>query len=314
MTSARCSIGRDLEALGHDVVGDDARCVGLGERGLELAEVGGLQDPRLVARGRAGRPGPRPRCDRSCRGCGPRARRRCRDARAASARRSRRRCGPRAAQAVGLLGAPVVGRRRASGARRDRARAARRHRRAARRPDTSPSGPARRGNGRGRASSAARRAWSGALLPGVGAVPASTPRTRRRGAQAHAWKLRGAKNTRAARIAARKAEPGPGRPPLLQYDVSPRRKRPRSRVHDDFSQRCLHAVRVEGALRRRHHHVLAGPALRPDRPERRRQVDLHEAADRRAAAAEGHGRRARRSSASSGRTSSPSTRSASSTP
>ena len=34
-----------------------------------------------------------------------------------------------------------------------------------------------------------------------------------------------------------------------------------------------------------------GPPLRPDRAERRRQVDVHEAADRRAAAAEGHRRR-----------------------
>ena len=50
-------------------------------------------------------------------------------------------------------------------------------------------------------------------------------------------------------------------------------------------QRRFHAVRVEGALRRRHHHVLARPALRPDRPERRRQVHVHEAADRRAHAA-----------------------------
>ena len=53
-----------------------------------------------------------------------------------------------------------------------------------------------------------------------------------------------------------------------------------------------------------------GPPLRPDRTERRRQVDVHEAADRRAAAAEGHGRRARRSSACCARISSRSTSSA----
>ena len=52
----------------------------------------------------------------------------------------------------------------------------------------------------------------------------------------------------------------------------------------------------------------AGPPLRPDRTERRRQVDVHEAADRRAAAAEGHRRPARRSSASCARISSRSTR------
>ena len=48
-------------------------------------------------------------------------------------------------------------------------------------------------------------------------------------------------------------------------------------------------------------------------PERRRQVHVHEDADRRAAAAEGHRRAGRRSSACCGRTSSPSTASASST-
>ena len=62
------------------------------------------------------------------------------------------------------------------------------------------------------------------------------------------------------------------------------------------------------------HDVLGGPPLRPHRPERRRQVDVHEAPDRRAAAAAGHRRPARRSSASCGRISSPSTSSASSTP
>ena len=50
----------------------------------------------------------------------------------------------------------------------------------------------------------------------------------------------------------------------------------------DFSPGCVHAVRVEGALRGRHRHVLGRPPLRPHRTERRRQVDVHEAADRRA--------------------------------
>ena len=80
-----------------------------------------------------------------------------------------------------------------------------------------------------------------------------------------------------------------------------------SSTSDDFSQRRVHAVRLEGPLRRRHHHVLRRPALRPDRAERRRQVHVHEAADRRAAAAEGHGRRGPTSSACCARTSSPST-------
>src|SRR5688572_17728288 len=53
---------------------------------------------------------------------------------------------------------------------------------------------------------------------------------------------------------------------------------------DDFSLWRVDAVRLEGALRGRHDHVFTGPPLRPDRPERRRQVHLHEAADRRAAA------------------------------
>ena len=56
---------------------------------------------------------------------------------------------------------------------------------------------------------------------------------------------------------------------------------------DDSGLGRVHAVRVEGALRRRDHHVLGRPPLRPDRPERRRQVHVHEAPDRRAAAAEG---------------------------
>ena len=56
----------------------------------------------------------------------------------------------------------------------------------------------------------------------------------------------------------------------------------------DFSPRCVHAVRVEGPLRRCHHDIFVGPPLRPDRPQRRRQVDLHEAADRRTAAAARH--------------------------
>jgi hypothetical protein len=46
-------------------------------------------------------------------------------------------------------------------------------------------------------------------------------------------------------------------------------------------------VRVEGALRRGVDDLLAGAALWPDRSERRRQVDLHEAAVGRPAAAEG---------------------------
>ena len=94
---------------------------------------------------------------------------------------------------------------------------------------------------------------------------------------------------------------------------NPKFKQLQQPVPNDYSSGRVHAVRLEGALRGRHHHVFAGPPLRPHRPERRRQVDVHEAADRRAAAAEGHGRRARRSSASSARTSSPSTSSASST-
>ena len=85
--------------------------------------------------------------------------------------------------------------------------------------------------------------------------------------------------------------PGLGRPGrALQWQVCGRCRE----ASHDFSQRRLHAVRLEGALRGRHHDVLGGPALRPDRPERRRQVHVHEAADRRAAAAEGHGRRGRR--------------------
>ena len=58
----------------------------------------------------------------------------------------------------------------------------------------------------------------------------------------------------------------------------------------------------------------AGPPLRPDRPERRRQVHVHEAADRRAARRRRARSCARRSSACCARTSSPSTSSASSTP
>ena len=61
------------------------------------------------------------------------------------------------------------------------------------------------------------------------------------------------------------------------------------KVHD-FSQRRVHAVRLEGALRGRHDDVFRGPAVRPDGPERRRQVHVHEAADRRARAPARHGR------------------------
>ncbi len=38
----------DLEALGHDVVGDHAFAIGLGEHGVELRQVGRGQDPRFV--------------------------------------------------------------------------------------------------------------------------------------------------------------------------------------------------------------------------------------------------------------------------
>ena len=61
-------------------------------------------------------------------------------------------------------------------------------------------------------------------------------------------------------------------------------------LFDDFGQRRLDAVRFEDPLRGRHHDVLGRPALRPDGPERRRQVHVHEAADGRDRAAEGHGR------------------------
>src|SRR5688572_29365398 len=57
-----------------------------------------------------------------------------------------------------------------------------------------------------------------------------------------------------------------------------------ARFHD-FCQRCVHAVRLEGALRGCDHHIPNRPALRPDRSERLRQVDVHEAADGRAATA-----------------------------
>jgi hypothetical protein len=40
---------RDLEALGHDVVGDEMLSIGLGEDRLHFREILGLQDPRLVA-------------------------------------------------------------------------------------------------------------------------------------------------------------------------------------------------------------------------------------------------------------------------
>ena len=76
---------------------------------------------------------------------------------------------------------------------------------------------------------------------------------------------------------------------------------------DDLSQRCVHAVRVEGPLRGCDHRLLSRPALRPHRSERRGQVDVHEAADRRAGAAARERDAARRSSACSSRTSSPST-------
>ena len=39
---------RHFEALGHDVVGDELPRVGLGQRGVDLRQVGGLEDPRLV--------------------------------------------------------------------------------------------------------------------------------------------------------------------------------------------------------------------------------------------------------------------------
>ena len=40
--------GRDLEALGHDVVGDELLRVGFGQRRLDLRQVGRFQNPRLV--------------------------------------------------------------------------------------------------------------------------------------------------------------------------------------------------------------------------------------------------------------------------
>ncbi len=80
------------------------------------------------------------------------------------------------------------------------------------------------------------------------------------------------------------AFPSPVRCPCaLQWQVCGRCRE----ASHDCSPRRLHAVRVEGALRRRDHDLLCGPPLRPDRPERRGQVHLHEAADGRAAAAEG---------------------------
>ena len=39
---------RHLEALGHDVVGDDAGAIGLGEGAFQLVEIRRLEDPRLV--------------------------------------------------------------------------------------------------------------------------------------------------------------------------------------------------------------------------------------------------------------------------
>ena len=51
----------------------------------------------------------------------------------------------------------------------------------------------------------------------------------------------------------------------------------------DFSQRRLHAVRLEAALRGRDDHVFLRSALRPHRPQRRRQIHVHEAADGRPA-------------------------------
>ncbi len=40
--------GGDLEALGHDVEGDDALGVGIGEDPLQLRQFVGSQNPRLV--------------------------------------------------------------------------------------------------------------------------------------------------------------------------------------------------------------------------------------------------------------------------
>ncbi len=40
--------GRHFEALGHDVVGDELPRVGFGQRRLDLRQIGGLEDPRLV--------------------------------------------------------------------------------------------------------------------------------------------------------------------------------------------------------------------------------------------------------------------------
>src|SRR5262245_6706130 len=53
----------------------------------------------------------------------------------------------------------------------------------------------------------------------------------------------------------------------------------------DFGQRCVHAVRFEGALRGRDHHLFLGPTLRTHGAQRLGQVDVHEAADGRTATA-----------------------------
>ena len=161
LTSARCRIVRDLEALGHDVVGDDAARVRVCQRLLQLRQIGGLQDPRLV--GEHVQSGRHRRADPI-------------DLAVVAPGEDDDVAGLVAEHALEVIRAGVDlelpgGRpfRRGGCSAAMRARCSRQVRaergvdvaRAGRRPDTSPSGPARRGSGRGRGSSGARRAWIG---------------------------------------------------------------------------------------------------------------------------------------------------------
>ncbi len=72
--------------------------------------------------------------------------------------------------------------------------------------------------------------------------------------------------------------------------AAPLQSKYRNPNKNDQRQQCHHALRLEGALRGCKRQLHPRPPLRPHRPQRLRQVHLHEDPHRRARGAEGHRR------------------------